>query len=283
MERNQLLTHTLFKEVELIQSNFQKTNANLPEIYQAAEFINSVFDRLITQSLVPEEGSRWQRCAFFMVFGSYQSWINSYIMTATGFNDIGLMSLRRAIEVVCYLAKIYNDDERAALWIEKGKDISKRKQFSNIFSVPQKYFSDKYKHLHHLLVLHDYASDYGSHGNFEVLIDKYKGSKDSGNVIVSLQSLREDISPTLGMIVLAAYKILQSITIVLKEKILDSEKFEQNFEALKYQIKLLRKTSAEKYFKGNIPHEIAISIQEDSNVAYDEYFRKLVESLTHKE
>jgi len=45
MERNPILTHTLFKEVELIQSNFQKTSANFPEIYQAAELINSVFDQ----------------------------------------------------------------------------------------------------------------------------------------------------------------------------------------------------------------------------------------------
>jgi len=212
-----------------------------------------------------------------MMFGSYQSWMNSYIMTATGFNDIGLMSLRRAIEFICYLTKIYNDDERATLWIEKGRDVRKRKQFSNIFSVPQKYFSEKYKHLHHLLVLHDYASDYGSHANFEVLIDKYKSSKDSDNILVSLQSFREDISQTLGMTVLAANKILQSITGILKEKIHDFRKFEQNLEALKSQIKLLRKTFAENEFKGNIPREIAISIQEDSNVAYDEYFKRLTE------
>ena len=58
--------------------------------------------------------------------------------------------------------------------------------------MPKKYFNEKYSYLKTLLVLHDYASDYGKHANFEVLMNKYDVDEGKQKYIVSFQDIKKE-------------------------------------------------------------------------------------------
>lgn len=269
--------NSLYQQVDQLISNFKKVNDKSPEINLAAEMVNKVFQQLITKELEFRGEPNWLYASFLMVFGSYQSWSNSYIMTCAGFHDIGLMALRRAIEFVCYLSKVYKSDERAEIWMSKWSEIEKRKKFLNKFSIPTKYFTPKYAHLKDLLVWHDYASDFGIHGNYEVLADKYQQVANSNEVVFSLQSIREDIYLPIGVILLTGYRILQSIIKVLKDFIKDYDEFSSFFDKLSEMIRQARLKNAEIEYRGSIPRDILDTINSDDNSVFEENFKKLKE------
>lgn len=268
---------TFYQEVNQIKLNFKKVNDKFPEIYLAAETINNVYQQLMKKELEFRTDPKWLQASFLMVFGSYQSWSNAYIMTCAGFPDIGLISLRRAIEFVCYLSKVKNSDKRAEIWMSKWDNKEKRKKFISKFSVPKKYFTSKYEHLRGLLVLHDYASDFGVHGNYEVLVDKFQKVKNSNDLVFSLQSLRGDIYLPIGVTLLAGYRMLQSIIKVLKDYIKNSEGFSSCFEGLSDMIRKARLKTAEIEFEGHIPRYILNVINKDNNSVIEEYFEILKE------
>jgi hypothetical protein len=278
MNSNLIKSHTLYHEVNLIKENFKKVNDELPDVYLAAEFINDQFDQLITTSLKNDNPSDWQFASLLMVFGSHHSWIHSYINTSIGFSDLGWMSLRRSIEFVCYLAKIKNSDKRAKLWMSKGESLKNRKEFSNVFSIPKKYFNEKYSHLKSLLVLHDYASDYGTHANFEVLMNKYDVDKINQNYIISFQDIKKNIDTSLGMVLLSGYRILQDIITVLETEIQNSKVFLKNFENASESVRKARLKIAEREFCGNIPIEVIKNINSDNKDAIEEKYQVLKDS-----
>jgi hypothetical protein len=51
MNSRQLNVKTLFREVDLTKSNFEKINNALPKFYMAAETVNDLFHQLITNKL----------------------------------------------------------------------------------------------------------------------------------------------------------------------------------------------------------------------------------------
>ena len=222
--------------------------------------------------------SDWQFASLLMVFGSHHSWIHSYINTSIGFSDLGWMSLRRSIEFVCYLSKIKDSNKRAKLWMSKGENLKNRKEFSNVFSVPKKYFNDKYSYLRALLVLHDYASDYGTHANFEVLMNKYDVDEGNQKYIVSFQDIKMNIDTSLGMVLLSGYRILQSIIRILESEIHNSNLFLKSFENASESIRKARLRIAEHEFNGNIPVEIVKIINSDNEEAIEEKYQVLKDS-----
>ncbi len=274
-----IFTNSINKEVEKIGKNFTLMNNAWPDVYIAAESINSIFDQLITTDLKFDGGQEWEYSSLLMVFGSYESWIISYIMTSSCFNDVGLMSLRRSLEYACYLSKINKSNERAKLWTEKWKDIKMRKSFSNIFQIPNKYFTNKYSHLHHLLVQYEHCSDYGSHGNYETLVEKFKS--DNGRLVVSFQSLRDNLQNSVGFILITGYTILKSIITTLKDNIRDYNIFDQKFDNLRSMIKKAKLELAKVEFGDNIPPSILKEISEDNNSALDTKYKSLRDKYQH--
>lgn len=278
MNSNLIISYTLYREVNLIKENFKKVSDALPDVYLAAEFINDHFDQLITISFKNDNPSDWQFASLLMVFGSHHSWIHSYINTSIGFSDLGWMSLRRSIEFVCYLSKIKNSDKRAKLWMSKGESLKNRKEFSNVFSVPRKYFNEKYSYLKTLLVLHDYASDYGTHANFEVLMNKYDVDEEKQKYIVSFQDIKKNIDTSLGMVLLSGYRILQCIIRILETEIHNYKVFSKNFENASESIRKARLKIADREFNGNIPVEVAKNINSDNEDAIEEKYQVLIDS-----
>ncbi|MBD3341416.1 MAG: hypothetical protein GF353_20085 [Candidatus Lokiarchaeota archaeon] len=282
MNSGLIKSNTLHREVEQLKLNFKKNNDAIPETYLAAEMISNTFDELITKNIEFKNASDWQYASTLMIFGSYQSWMNAYIMTCVGYYDIGLMSLRRSIEYVCYLSKIYQSDKRARIWMGKWDDNDNRKKFANKFSIPSKYFSQKYSHLMELLVMHDYASDFGVHGNFEVLTTKYKKDEKTGQLIFSFVSVRDNIELPIGMMLMAGYRILQSIISVLKDYINNYAEFSGFFDNLSKAVHQARLKSVQREYKGLVPREILDAINSDNREAFEDYFRKLKEKFSNR-
>ncbi len=283
MGTDSLNGNTLYREVERIDLNFKKFNDEFTEFNFAAEMINVIFRELIGKSIKVGTEPKWLYASSLMVFGSYQSWIIAYIMTCSGFHDIGLMSLRRAIEFVCYLSKVYKSDERAEIWMSKWNDVKKKKKFSSIFSIPQNYFTDEYEYLNELIALHDYASDFGVHGNYEVLADKCQQVKNSNEIVFTLQSFRKDIYSPVSMVLLSGYRILQSIEKRLKNNIENHDKISALFKELSKMIQKAKIKFAEIDFRGFIPREIWDAILSDDNTGLDSHFKSLKEKYSKNE
>jgi len=274
--QNQICLNSFYREVELMRSNFEKVNKGLPETYIAAETLRDLFEELIGKRLNLNTAVEWEYSSSLMLFGAFQSWVVSYLMTSVGFHDISLMSLRRAIEYTCYLAKIQSSNERAKFWLDKFDSQKTRKIFTSKFSVPEKYLTDKYIHLKHLLILYDYTSDFGTHGNFEVLVSKMRDDADNKRRFFILQDVDTSVSVSLGMILLLGYRILQSALFVLKQNIQDVEEFEKRIAPLSSMIKTARLKSANSEHDGNAPKDLLDAINEDTSSYTDEAYSELV-------
>jgi hypothetical protein len=105
---------TLTHYLDVITKNFSAIKESFPKLYLAAEELNDLFDQLFTRRVVPEE-ELWQQESLQMLFGCFSSWSHAFVMTAAGLGEHGMTSVRRAIEFVCYIAKINGSNERAAL------------------------------------------------------------------------------------------------------------------------------------------------------------------------
>jgi hypothetical protein len=281
MDFDSLEGNTIYQEAAKIEEEFKEFNNTYTEINLAAEMVNVVFQQL-KDELVSVEKPKWLWVSGLMVFGSYHSWLSAYIMMCAGYDSIGLMSLRRAIEFICYLSKIHESDERAEIWLSKWNDPEKERKFSLIFSIPQKYFTAKYEHLKELLVLHYLASDFGAHGNHAALISNYKLARDTGETSFTLLSNRKDRYSPVGEVLLTGYRILQSIEKLLKDNIEDYDKFSSLLKELAEMIRKARIGTAEIAYQGNIPREILDAIISDDRSGLDPYFEELKEKYSKK-
>jgi len=266
---------TLYREAELIFNNFKTSNDQLNETYLAAEMVNGLFRDIIFEELVYPDPEPWQEASVLISFGAYQSWIMSYINACAGLSDISKMILRRAIEFACYLSKIKTNNERAQLWFKKSKDLKNRKQFSNIFTVPNKYFTEKYSHLRPLLVVHDRASEIAVHANFATLISKFQRDDSNQIVTLSIQDSNYTDMISIGMVLVAGYKLIETLIIVLKDEFENPDDVNEKFETLKEMIRRARLSIAELDYRGNIPSQILSDINTESNMDLKEQFEAL--------
>lgn len=231
--------------------NFEILTKEFPKIIIAAEFINDLFDQFFGDRYKHDNQILWQYSTAQMLFGIHYCWLNYFIQTAQGYNDIGLMIGRRAIEYTCYISKIVGRDQYALLWNEKTIDKSKLQKFSAKFAVPQKYLSSKYDHLNPLLVFHDYASEFGVHGNHSTLISKFREAKYKNKISMSFQDTPKGIPHSCGVSVQIGSFIIDALMKDLKENIRDYEDFTKQV-SVKKQIVHDAIIEAIKFTDGNV-------------------------------
>lgn len=276
-----MLNTTLPQHLEHAKNNLNSLIQKHPDLYLAAEQINDLFDQLFTERIIINKGDLWEYTSARMLFGAYSSWIYSFLMTATGLNDIGLMILRRSIEFVCYISKIKNKNDRAELWINKGDSTKNRKQFNGIFSIPTAYFSPKYKHLRPLLVWFDYASDFGTHGNYAALVTKWKEEKEN-KFTMSFHDSPERVPVSSGSSIKIGSLLIESIVIDLKDNLRNIEEIYERTNTMKELIKRAAIEVAGSKYDGNIPLEILQSINNDDRDALGKHFDDLVKTYQSK-
>jgi len=207
------------------QQNFDILTKEFPKLILAAEYINDVFDQIFGDRYIHDNQILWQYSTAQMLFGIHYCWLNYFVQTAQGYNDIGLMIGRRAIEYTCYISKIVGREKHALIWNEKTIDKSKLKKFSAKFAVPQKYFSSKYDHLNSLLVFHDYASEFGVHGNYATLISKFRDATYRNKISMSFQDELKGIPHSCGVSIQIGSFIIDALLQDLKDNIRDYEDF----------------------------------------------------------
>lgn len=278
---NTMLNTTLPQHLEHAKNNLNSLIRKHPDLYLAAEQINDLFDQLFTERITINKGDLWEYASARMLFGAYSSWIYSFIMTATGLNDVGLMVLRRSIEFVCYISKIKNKNDRAELWINKSDSTKNRKQFNGIFSIPTAYFAPKYKHLRPLLVWFDYASDFGTHGNYAALVTKWKEEKEN-KFTMSFHDSPERVPLSSGSSIKIGSLLIESIVIDLKDNLKNIEEIYERINTMKEIVKRAAIEVAESKYDGNIPLEILQSINNDDREALEKHFDDLMKRYQSK-
>jgi len=290
MNPSELHSHTISRELEVINTNFRMFMKDFPSLYQAAEMVNGMYVDLIYDKLFSGQPSSWKTSAMLMLHGAHQSWVVSYLMTAGCHNDIGLMAARRAIEFTCYISKVHRNDNRAGLWFEAQKylwtqnedALQLRKEFG-CFSIPSAYFGENYRHLRHLLVFHDFSSEFGVHANYGTLIHKFHEDKN-GTLTFTMQDIKNGIGNvrSLGIIILLGHKILNSVVTVLKEEIKDFDNVQSNLTNLRSMIRRAKLEVGEVEFRGNIPRPILEALDSDENPDFDKRFEDLRERYPRK-
>lgn len=153
-------------------SNFISIKNKFPQLYISAETLNGLFWKMYLEYVNLNVNVQWQYAVYNMLFGCLTSWMHAFTMSASGLDENALTSFRRSIEFVCYISKIKESNEKGQLWLNRRKDENSAKQFSNVFSVPRCYLSENYSHLKYLLVLYDFASDFGTHANISMIAPK---------------------------------------------------------------------------------------------------------------
>ena len=275
MTEHSVAANTFYQEVDRLKENFKKVNDACPATYLAAENLRSLWERVISRCLRFDGKVQWQYASSAMILGAFQSWVVSYIMTSGGFHDIGLMSMRRAIEFACYLAKVGKSDERAKLWLDKFESLDARKEFSSIFAIPRSYMNEKYAHLRPLLINYDYTSDFGTHGNFEVLAAKIQSEKKSSKIYLTLQDSGDNISISLGVVLLTGYRMILSILDSLRQTSEIPEEIENQRQSLTSMVHTARINSAILAHRGNPPKEILDAINTDDDSYVRETFAEM--------
>ena len=147
--------NSLFKHAEWVKRNFDASNSRFSKTNLAAEMINNLLDQLYSQEFQAGQEKLCDASVKMMLFGTYQSWTYAYVLTSSGLSDIGLTLLRRAIEFVCYIAKIHQSDERARIWKDQIQNEDLQKEFKRSFRIPDTFFREKYRELRPLLICHD--------------------------------------------------------------------------------------------------------------------------------
>jgi hypothetical protein len=197
------------------QQNFNRFKEYFPVTFRAANEINELFWQLYDSYILPQPENSWQYVAHEMVFGCLTGWINSFINSASGLDETAQTPGRRAIEFVCYIAKIRGNDNRADLWIRQRESEETRKQFVQEFSVPGCYFSDNYSRLEKLLFLYESFSIFGTHANISMIALKKKETGTSFEDIV-FDEYRY-IPKNVDNIIYLGYLLIQSLLYDLSE------------------------------------------------------------------
>jgi hypothetical protein len=259
--------------VNAIVTNYDNINSAFPKLNLAAEQINSIFDQLFVEQIEMSSEKEWSRSILKLLFGAHSSWLQSYILTSAGFSESGLMLIRRSIEFTCYLSKIMNDHSKNKIWIDRNLDENHKRKFSSKFSIPGKYFNDKYQHLKPLIVWYDFASDFGAHGNFATLVSKIK--KDEVELAMAFQDDKERIPMSTGVNVRIGHIILEAIIKEVDSFIKDKETFRKNHENLKKIVTDARIEILDFDTNGKYSNAAVKAIYDDDMTVIDEMFEKI--------
>ncbi len=165
--------------------------------------------------------------------------------------------------------------------INKGDSTKNRKQFDGIFSIPTAYFSPKYKHLRPLLVWFDYASDFGTHGNYAALVTKWKEEKEN-KFTMSFHDSPERVPVSSGSSIKIGSLLIESIVIDLKDNLRNIEEIYERTNTMKELIKRAAIEIAGSKYDGNIPLEILQSINNDDRDALGKHFDDLMKTYQSK-
>lgn len=260
--------------LKVINDNFTEINKRHQEMSMAAEMLNSAFDKLFTEHLSPgnDDENTWVDSVPELVFGAYYSWAYSYLLSSSCLSDIGYMVLRRSIDFACYLSKIVGNNKRALLWMDKSLDGNQAREFGKHFSVPRAYFSDKYNHLHHLLVFHDFASEYAVHGNMASLLKK---AKDNSSYTFSFQDDPKGVSISAGLTVFIGKLIIDALIQDLHGHLADENNMKQYLSFVNDQVQKARIESANIEYRGRIPRDIIDSIVNDDRDGINALFKEI--------
>jgi len=207
--------------------NFDALSSNFPKLIEAAEHINDLFDQLYAERFQHDNQILWQFSTAKMLFGIHSCWVNYFIQSAQGYNDVGIMIGRRAIEYTCFVSKIKRRDSLAKLWNQKTIDKSKLSNFNNKFTIPQKYFTPKYSHLKPLLVFHNYASEFGVHGNHASLVSKFRGAEYRNKISMCFQDIPEGIPHSCVTAIQIGSYILDALLVDLEQNIRNIDEFKK--------------------------------------------------------
>jgi|SRR3972149_3033131 len=265
---------SLFKHLEAIKTNSENMFNAFPQLYLSVESVSNMFDQLFVEQFQQLNGEPWEASIHKMIFGTYSSWLQGIIMTSAGFNETGLFCVRRGIEYVCYSSKIKNSNEKNIIWLDRGLDDDKSKLFSSKFSIPSKYFTEKYIHLKPLLVWHDYASTFGAHGNFTTLVGKWDSSiKDK--VRMSFHDNREGVPISTGVAIRIGSFMIKALYEDFKEQLREPKIFEEKINSMSDIINKARIEVLNFEVKGKTKFEDIIAIYGKDELAIDEMYDKL--------
>lgn len=266
---------SLFQHIDTIKTNSEALLRNFPQLHLAIESVSDLFDQLFVEQF-QQNGEPWSSSVHQLIFASHSSWLQGIIMTSAGFNETGLICARRAIEYVCYAAKINNSNEKNTIWLARGLERKSDKLFTSKFSIPTKYFTAKYSSLKALLVWHDFASSFGAHGNFSTIVGKWDSSvKD--RLRMSFQDNPEGIPLSTGVAVRIGSFIVkafyENFTLYLK----DATTFKSNYEISLDVINKARVAVSKFGSHGNISFNEIIAIYSNEDPLIEEFYQKLVE------
>jgi hypothetical protein len=265
---------SLFKHLEAIKTNSENMFNAFPQLHLSVESVSDMFDQLFVEQFQQLKGEPWEASVHKMIFGANSSWLQGVIMTSAGFNETGLICVRRGIEYVCYSSKIKASNEKNIIWLDRGLDDEKSKMFSNKFSIPSKYFTEKYLHLKALLVWHDYASTFGAHGNFATLVGKWDSSiKDK--VRMSFHDNREGVPISTGVAIRIGAFMIKALYKDFREHLREPKIFEDRINSMSDIINKARIEVLNFDTKGKIKFEDIKAIYGKDEPAIDEMYDKL--------
>lgn len=276
MDNYDIFENSLYKHVETLRQNFAAANTRFLKVHLASEMVCSLFDQLFSNEFKADHDRLSDSCEKMMLFGVYHSWTYSYILNAAAISDIGMISLRRAIEFTCYISKTHKSDDRAAIWRNQATDSKVQKKFKSLYSVPQAYFKEKYRYLRSLLVFHDMISISATHANFDMIAPKLVTSTDIHRFDMSFQDRVTDIPLMIGATLTAGCLILDALIAILNDSLSYSTRFKESLSNLNQVFREARIELANYKYQGNIPKELIDMIQNDIKTGdIDEYFEKL--------
>lgn len=255
-----------------IPENFANYMKHFPVNSQAAESIHQGLHTLVNESILKVDGLSIGVVAT-LGFGAHSSWINAFNMTLAGHVETGFSEIRRAIEFVCYAAKIKGSDERANSWMKQRSDPEAMKKFSGQFQIPSAYVNLKFEHLRPLLLTYDMANYYGAHGNLETMAGKIHSSP---NPRFSYQSDKEIVIIVAPHMILTGYRILQSLIFIYEDITVKPASLKILMSYIEESIKKLRFDAASHHYNGEIPDHVRRFIQVDDQTDINEQFDKMI-------
>ena len=268
------INESLFKHLEAIKTNSENMFNAFPQLYLSAESVSDMFDQLFVEQFQQLKGEPWEASVHKMIFGAHSSWLQGIIMTSAGFNETGLICVRRGIEYICYSSKINKSNEKNHIWLDRGLDDDKNKLFSNKFSIPSKYFTDKYLHLKALLVWHDYASTFGTHGNFATLVGKWD-SNIKDKVRMSFHDNREGVPISTGVAIRIGSFMIRALYEDFKNQLREPKIFEDRINSMSDIVNKARIEVLNFDTKGKTRFDDIIEIYGKDDPAIDDMYIKL--------
>jgi len=266
---------SLYQHIDAIKTNSEALLRNFPELHLAIESVSDLFDQLFVEQF-QQNGEPWSSSVHKMIFASHSSWLQGIIMSSAGFNETGLICVRRAIEYVCYSAKINNSNEKNIIWLDRGLNKNSDKLFSSKFSIPTKYFTPKYSSLKALLVWHDFASTFGAHGNFSTIVGKWD-SATRDRLRMSFHDNPEGIPLSTGVAVRIGSFIVKAYYEIFTLYLKDAATFKNNYDVSLDVINKARISVSKFSSHGNISLEEVTAINSNEDPLIEEMYQKLVE------